>query len=302
MKSETHSTDLPLGTSSPFWTFSALTSTLNLFDMRDSTTAVEVRLSANQAERIRRMNERASISLIDAQLGNGPVRLHLAGKQTNTTQWAGVAAVLPESEESGAQDFVGTLTFADQIVSGVNAVVVVLDRDMKIRRFNELAEEYTGVTEQDVVGQSAHDLFMSSDEARRSRDNISGFFEQGRATNVERVINTKEGPRVFLFKNSLVTHPYETNESFLVCSGVEVLTPADGPHRCRPSDEESHTLRLMDKVMNWAALVDGVRALLGSIERGDGNPNAIAHAKRLASQALADAYTLHEELDARLLQ
>jgi hypothetical protein len=58
----------------------------------------------------------------------------------------------------------------------------------------------------------------------------------------------------------------------------------------------------MDKVMNWAALVDGVTALLGRIERGEGNANAIAHAKRLASQALADAYALHEELDAKLLQ
>src|SRR5579863_9123109 len=131
MKTETFPTDLQLGTSNRFWVFSTFTNTIRLFDVSNSAEAVEVHLNADQVDRIMRMNDGASISLIDAELANRPVRLHLAGKQTGIAQWAGVAAILPESKYV-EQDFVETLAFDDQIVSHVNAVVVVLDHDMRI--------------------------------------------------------------------------------------------------------------------------------------------------------------------------
>ncbi|MGF6604650.1 hypothetical protein P3T23_009406 [Paraburkholderia sp. GAS448] len=155
-----------------------------------------------------------------------------------------------------------------------------------------------------LSGKMLTTCLMSPREARESRENIAGFFSAGRAHNVERLINTVEGPRVFLFKNSLVSHATGAEDQFLVCSGVEV--PSDTANRDTEDDRvgedfENQILKIMDRVMNWEALVNGVRTLLNCYEQGDMDLKAVAHARRIASQALTDACVLHEELDAMLL-
>ncbi|WP_429322626.1 PAS domain-containing protein [Paraburkholderia sp. GAS448] len=58
-----------------------------------------------------------------------------------------------------AHNLSDTKVFSGEIVSGVNSVVVVINRGGLIQRFNELAQKYTGYKEEDVIGQNAHDLF-----------------------------------------------------------------------------------------------------------------------------------------------
>ena len=47
-----------------------------------------------------------------------------------------------------------SLAFAEQVVSEVNSVVVIVDRHGRIQRFNRLAEELMGVKEEDIIGRN----------------------------------------------------------------------------------------------------------------------------------------------------
>ena len=45
-------------------------------------------------------------------------------------------------------DLAQGLSFAEQVVSEANSVIVILDQNGNIQRFNRLSEEYTGLKEQ----------------------------------------------------------------------------------------------------------------------------------------------------------
>lgn len=83
-------------------------------------------------------------------------------------------------------------------------MIVILDQNGNIQRFNRLSEEYTGLKEQEVIGQNVFKLFMSRSEAAASKRNITGFFRNGSSYEVERWIKTRKGQRLFLFRNKFV--------------------------------------------------------------------------------------------------
>lgn len=87
----------------------------------------------------------------------------------------GLVAHQPDDTPSVARDLAQGLSFAEQVVSEANSVIVILDRQGNIQRFNRLCEEYTGLREREVIGQSVFTLFMSRREAAASRRNIDVF-------------------------------------------------------------------------------------------------------------------------------
>lgn len=113
--------------------------------------------------------------LITLPLESSEVQVHLVGRKINKHEWAGSASAWHDTP-SVARDLAKGLSFAEQVVSEANSVIVILDSRGNIQRFNRLCEEYTGLKEQDVIGQSVFRLFMSRREAAASRRNISGFF------------------------------------------------------------------------------------------------------------------------------
>ncbi|KVW77414.1 PAS domain S-box protein [Burkholderia ubonensis] len=295
-----------LGTSSPVWKYSSGSDELVLSkDGGLVETNLRIRLSARQAEEIRRLTGVTAVLILDVQIFGQQVGLHLVGKKINTVEWAGVAAVLGDSE-AVAKNSMQALAFAEQVVSDVNSIVVILDRAGTIHRFNRMAEEYTGYKEENVLGENAQDLFMSVDEGYSSRTNIARFFEQGRPSDVQRVIETKNGSLPFLFRNRFIT-PESAEPGLIVCSGVELVTTTADDVLARPrrddhspSLSESYALDVMHRIMDWASMVDGARALLAALDDGSVDPRSLAHAKRIVSSAVRDAYGLYEDIDARL--
>jgi len=149
------------GTSSPCWRLSSDSNALELTPETDDDTAtVAIALSGAQAAQIRRLTGVTSHLTMDVRLFGEALRLHLVGKKLNSSTWAGTASGY-EDTESVARDLVHGLSFAEQVVSEVNSVVVIVDKNGRIQRFNRLAEELTGMKEEDVVGRSVWALFMS---------------------------------------------------------------------------------------------------------------------------------------------
>lgn len=221
-----------LGTTSPYWRLSGDSNALHLAASEDTDIQQVVALDAEQAQNIREMTVITSSLTLFINLYGQRIPVHLVGRKINKSQWAGTASAWDDTP-SVARDLVQGLSFAEQVVSEANSVIVILDRHGNIQRFNRLCEEYTGVKEHEVIGQNVFKLFMSPAEAAASRRNISGFFRNGSSYEVERWIKTRKGQRLFLFRNKFVHSGSGKNEIFLICSGTDITEERRAQERLR---------------------------------------------------------------------
>ncbi|MGU3412365.1 cyclic di-GMP phosphodiesterase [Enterobacteriaceae bacterium C34A] len=221
-----------LGTTSPYWRLSGDSNALHLAASEETETSQVVALSAEQANSIREMTVITSSLTLNLNFYGNAMPVHLVGRKINKTQWAGSASAWDDTG-SVARDLVQGLSFAEQVVSEANSVIVILDRHGNIQRFNRLSEEYTGMKEHEVIGQNVFKLFMSPAEAAASRRNISGFFKNGSSYEVERWIKTRKGQRLFLFRNKFVHSGSGKNEIYLICSGTDITEERRAQERLR---------------------------------------------------------------------
>ncbi|MDI9226835.1 cyclic di-GMP phosphodiesterase [Enterobacter cancerogenus] len=221
-----------MGTHSPWWRLTADSNALHLAASESADITQVVALSDEQAERIRELTVITSSISMTLSLYGVDVPVHLVGRKINKHEWAGTASAWNDTP-SVARDLAQGLSFAEQVVSEANSVIVILDQHGNIQRFNRLSEEYTGLKEQEVIGQNVFKLFMSRSEAAASKRNISGFFRNGSSYEVERWIKTRKGQRLFLFRNKFVHSGSGKNEIFLICSGTDITEERRAQERLR---------------------------------------------------------------------
>ncbi|MEX3894373.1 cyclic di-GMP phosphodiesterase [Paraburkholderia sp. BR10954] len=210
------------GTSSPRWCLAAASDTLELAPAHGHAAAgVAIPLNSCQASQIRALSGVTSHVVVDVQLDGAPLRLHMVGKKLDCHRWGGTASTHADTE-SVARALLHGLSFAEQVVSEVNSVVVIVDRHGRIQRFNRLAEELTGLKEEDIIGRSVWTLFMSSDDGAVSNQVGAQFFNRGEPYEIERRIKTVHGERLFLFRNKFVRSGSGIEDQFLICSGTDI--------------------------------------------------------------------------------
>ncbi|MBU4681150.1 cyclic di-GMP phosphodiesterase [Cedecea davisae] len=221
-----------LGTTSPYWRLPADSNALHLSASEDADTGQVVALDSVQADEIRQMTVITSSLTMTLSLFGIEVPVHMVGRKVSKREWAGTASSWHDTH-SVARDLVQGLSFAEQVVSEANSVIVILDKQGNIQRFNRLSEEYTGMKEHEVIGQNVFKLFMSRSEAAASKRNISGFFRNGSSYEVERWVKTRKGQRLFLFRNKFVHSGSGKNEIYLICSGTDITEERRAQERLR---------------------------------------------------------------------
>lgn len=221
-----------VGTHNPYWRLSEDCDILHFSIDEAAETNQNIELSPEQADRIREMTVITSSLLITLSIEDDDIPIHLVGRKINKREWAGSASAWDDTPPV-ARDLAQGLSFAEQVVSEANSVIVILDRMGNIQRFNRLCEEYTGLKEREVIGQSVFTLFMSRREAAASRRNIDVFFREGNSYEVERWVKTCKGQRLFLFRNKFVHNGSGKNEIFLICSGTDITEERRAQERLR---------------------------------------------------------------------
>ncbi|HED1378341.1 TPA: cyclic di-GMP phosphodiesterase [Enterobacter hormaechei subsp. steigerwaltii] len=229
-----------MGTHSPWWRLTADSNALHLAASESADIIQVVALDDEQAALIRQLTVITSSIAMTLPLYGVDVPVHLVGRKINKNEWAGTASAWNDTP-SVARDLAQGLSFAEQVVSEANSVIVILDQNGNIQRFNRLSEEYTGLKEQEVIGQNVFKLFMSRSEAAASKRNITGFFRNGSSYEVERWIKTRKGQRLFLFRNKFVHSGSGKNEIFLICSGTDITEE-------RRAQERLHVLANTDTI------------------------------------------------------
>lgn len=221
-----------MGTHSPWWRLTADSNALHLAASESADIIQVVALDDEQAALIRQLTVITSSIAMTLPLYGVDVPVHLVGRKINKNEWAGTASAWNDTP-SVARDLAQGLSFAEQVVSEANSVIVILDQNGNIQRFNRLSEEYTGLKEQEVIGQNVFKLFMSRSEAAASKRNITVFFRNGSSYEVERWIKTRKGQRLFLFRNKFVHSGSGKNEIFLICSGTDITEERRAQERLR---------------------------------------------------------------------
>ncbi|EPU0193938.1 cyclic di-GMP phosphodiesterase [Enterobacter hormaechei] len=221
-----------MGTHSPWWRLTANSNALHLAASESADIVQVVALDDEQAALIRQLTVITASIAMTLPLYGLDVPVHLVGRKINKNEWAGTASAWNDTP-SVARDLAQGLSFAEQVVSEANSVIVILDQNGNIQRFNRLSEEYTGLKEQEVIGQNVFKLFMSRSEAAASKRNITGFFRNGSSYEVERWIKTRKGQRLFLFRNKFVHSGSGKNEIFLICSGTDITEERRAQERLR---------------------------------------------------------------------
>lgn len=221
-----------VGTHNPYWRLSEDCNILHFSIDEASEADQTIELLPEQADRIREMTVITSSLLMTLPIEDDDIPVHLVGRKINKREWAGSASARDDTP-SVARDLAHGLSFAEQVVSEANSVIVILDRMGNIQRFNRLCEEYTGLKEREVIGQSVFTLFMSRREAAASRRNIEVFFREGNSYEVERWVKTCKGQRLFLFRNKFVHNGSGKNEIFLICSGTDITEERRAQERLR---------------------------------------------------------------------
>lgn len=221
-----------MGTHSPWWRLTADSNALHLAASESADIIQVVALDDEQAALIRQLTVITSSIAMTLPLYGVDVPVHLVGRKINKNEWAGTASAWNDTP-SVARDLAQGLSFAEQVVSEANSVIVILDQNGNIQRFNRLSEEYTGLKEQEVIGQNVFKLFMSRSEAAASKRNITGFFRNGSSYEVERWTKTRKGQRLFLFRNKFVHSGSGKNEIFLICSGTDITEERRAQERLR---------------------------------------------------------------------
>ena len=92
-----------------------------------------------EAAKIRRLTGVTASLELTITLAGEPLHLHLVGRRVNNLEWAGTASAFSDTL-SVARDLVHGLSFAEQVVSEANSVIVIVDQHGRIQRFNRLSE------------------------------------------------------------------------------------------------------------------------------------------------------------------
>lgn len=221
-----------LGSHNPYWRLTESSDVLRFSTTETTEPDRTLQLSAEQAARIREMTVITSSLMMSLTVDESDLSVHLVGRKINKREWAGNASAWHDTP-AVARDLSHGLSFAEQVVSEAHSAIVILDSRGNIQRFNRLCEDYTGLKEHDVIGQSVFKLFMSRREAAASRRNNRVFFRSGNAYEVELWIPTCKGQRLFLFRNKFVHSGSGKNEIFLICSGTDITEERRAQERLR---------------------------------------------------------------------
>lgn len=207
------------GTATPRWTLTHDSDALQFLDAQGAVVLAHA-LTPAQAGSVRALGGGTRPLELQLDFGLGAFDLLLVGKRADAGVWTGFAADFT-SARSVADVLKNGLSFSEQILSEVHSLVVVIDQNGKLKRFNKLCEEVTGMREDDILGRNAHDLFMPEVEHEQARRNIAHFFQTGESWSVERSIRTKTGVRQVLWRNKFVKGGPEEG-TYLVCSGLDI--------------------------------------------------------------------------------
>lgn len=208
------------GTDTPTWEVTNDSLSLLIRKHKGGEVLDRVMLTEEQHAKICQLTGVTDFFSFDLNVAGEMMPISILGRKTDQGVWSGLMAHHLNTLAVATQLSRG-LSFAEQLVAEVNSVVLVIDKNGKLCRFNKLGEELSGLTEAQLIGKNALDIFMMGAHKDQAVSNISGFFQNNESYEVYREVRLPKGMRTMHFRNKFIKD-WQDGETYLICSGVDV--------------------------------------------------------------------------------
>lgn len=108
------------------------------------------------------------------------------------------------------------------VIQTSGALITVLDRSGKIKRFNKAAEELTGYTADEVTGHSLFDLFIPFEEREAVKSIAIRLFAGESRVDFENHWITKKGEKRFIRWRNSILHDKNRKPVYAVATGIDI--------------------------------------------------------------------------------
>lgn len=127
--------------------------------------------------------------------------------------------------------------FLSAVLDTVNALIVVLDREGCIVRFNRACEQATGFTFSEVQGRVFSDVFLLPDESAGVQQIFDALLKGQRTNQHENHWITRDGrARLISWTNTVLTEP-DGSVAYIVATGLDITERRKAEEALRRSEE-----------------------------------------------------------------
>jgi PAS domain S-box-containing protein len=157
--------------------------------------------------------------------------LALVGTLRDITEQRKTRATLREAE-----------AFNTAILESSGALILVLDLQGRIVRFNRACEEIIGYSAEEVIGRLFWDVLIPPDQVEQVRDAFESLCEQGTPSRYENDWLTRDGERRRIAWSNTIVRDEQDNPRYIVSSGMDVSEQRAAEQELRESEKRYRTL------------------------------------------------------------
>ncbi|MEE4311043.1 MAG: PAS domain S-box protein [candidate division KSB1 bacterium] len=144
--------------------------------------------------------------------------------------------------ESLLQELTRERNFISAVLNTAGALVIVLDTNGTIVRFNRACEVSSGYRVDEVVGKKIWDVLLNHDDAELFRKQFEKMSSSRSATHMETALRTKEGQsRIISWSNTVILTATDEVE-YIVTAGIDITVRKKFEESLRISEERFRSL------------------------------------------------------------
>jgi PAS domain S-box-containing protein len=161
--------------------------------------------------------------------------------------------------------------FIDAVIQTSGALIVVIDKDGKITRFNKTCEHLTGYTADEVIGRTVFDLFTLPEERENVKNIASRLFSGERMVEFENHWVTKTAEKRYIRWRNSILLDNKGEPAYAVATGIDISDRRKVEQALRESegrfrgifDNIAMGIHLVDTSDHFIAVNDYVCRMLG---------------------------------------
>ena len=199
--------------------------------------------------------------------------------------------------------------FSERIVDDAGALIVVLDEDGRILRFNRECERLSGLRVDEVLGRSPWETFLPPEAARTVRtqafDGAMAAAQPGQVCKYTNEWICRGGERRLIAWSNRVLLDRETGRRVVVCVGVDVSGQRPAEQALVRSEAQLRAAQAVAQMGSWELdFATGVLVASDELRRlfGTDRPSSVAACAELLATIHADDRALVADAYRRLLE
>lgn len=132
--------------------------------------------------------------------------------------------------------------FIAKILDTQAALVILLDREGRILRFNKACEEITKYKSSEVVGEKVWDLFFLEEDIDEAKDIFYGILEGERSYHDENYLPSKDGNLSLISWSSTVMTDSKGEVNYVIATGMDITKRKEMEGSLKKSEKRLETL------------------------------------------------------------